>query len=715
VASLAHSLRQPGLPSSWLWDFLKGELTPYPGRARTVTRMVIAATLVMIVCMTFRVPYGFQGAIYALLISRETPRATLQSAGTIFIVSGLGAAYLLAAAWFVISVPLFHFLWNIGSFFLGFYALSVIANYGAASTFIIMISVGVPLWDRQVSAETNVEDTLWLLLASSIGVIVTAAVELAFARMGPGDDIVLPVAERLTAVQSLLACYAEGCPIQQSMEETVVRLEMRGTSALRRALRRSGYSARYRTQMGGVVSLVGGLVDTAATLTQLSFEPSAGSQTAFRNLAATVASIRTDLLNRQIPGSIQFHTDREPSGGVPLLREMENTVALITHAFAGSRSTEECLASSDDMPHSFVAPDAFVNPEHFKFALKGGLAASLCYIIYQSIAWPGISTAVTTCLLTGLSTIGASRQKQVLRLAGALVGGFVIGMGSQIFILPHLDSIGGFTLLFVLVTALASWFMTSSPRLSYFGLQVALAFYLINLQEFAMQTSLSVARDRVVGVLLGLSMMWLVFDQLWGAPAGVEMRRAFISTLRLLAQLAREPVSRDIRVAIERGYALRETINAQFDKVKSLADGVLFEFGRSRQQDLALRDHIRRWQPQLRTLFLMRIASLKYRLQLPGFELPEAVRLSQQEYDDRSAGMLEDMADRIEGGERRVESVSGSSFEHLQQTTKACCAQEPREAAQVRFQSFLALVREIDRLTTSLDEEIATEDIGQSR
>lgn len=49
---------------------------------------------------------------------------------------------------------------------------------------------------------------------------------------------------------------------------------------------------------------------------------------------------------------------------------------------------------------------------------------------------------------------------------------------------------------------------------SYFGLQIAVAFYLVNLQEFAFQTSLSVARDRVVGILLGLLVMWLVFDQL---------------------------------------------------------------------------------------------------------------------------------------------------------------------------------------------------------
>jgi hypothetical protein len=42
-------------------------------------------------------------------------------------------------------------------------------------------------------------------------------------------------------------------------------------------------------------------------------------------------------------------------------------------------------------------------------------------------------------------------------------------------------------------------------------LQVALAFYLINLQNFGMETALSIARDRIVGILLGL-FMWLVFD-----------------------------------------------------------------------------------------------------------------------------------------------------------------------------------------------------------
>jgi multidrug resistance protein MdtO len=362
--------------------------------------------------------------------------------------------------------------------------------------------------------------------------------------MRPGDNVVLPIAERLAAVESLLARYADGRTVDHAIDKTVIRLGMLGTSTLRRVLRRSDYSPNYRAQMSGVVALVGSLVDIAATLTQLRFDPSGTDQRQLRNLTATLASIRTDLMNRRIPGSIQFNTGDEPSHGVPLLREIQIKVTLILQVFVGSRSMDEYLPPSDDIPRSkLLVPDALTNPEHLAFALKGCFAASLCYIIYNLIAWPGISTAVTACLLTGLSTIGASRQKQILLFAGALVGGPLIGMGSQIFILPNLESIAGFTVLFMLVTALASWFMTSSPRLSYFGLQVAFAFFLINLREFAMQTSLSVARDRVVGVLLGLFMMWLVFDQLWGSRAAVAMKRTFISNLRLLAQLAREPLS----------------------------------------------------------------------------------------------------------------------------------------------------------------------------
>ena len=76
MASIARSLPAANNPLAWLWQWLRDELTPYPGRLALVARMVISATLVMIIGMTFRIPYTWQGAVYALLVSRENPRAT---------------------------------------------------------------------------------------------------------------------------------------------------------------------------------------------------------------------------------------------------------------------------------------------------------------------------------------------------------------------------------------------------------------------------------------------------------------------------------------------------------------------------------------------------------------------------------------------------------------------------------------------------------------
>jgi multidrug resistance protein MdtO len=669
--------------------------------------MVIAATLVMMICMVFRIPYAFQGAIYALIVSRESSQATLKSAASILSLTGFGAAYLLASAWFVISIPTLHLLWVIVSFFLGFYVISTLNNFGASSTFAIMICVGVPLWDRHLSAETNVEDTLWLCLASAIGVVVTMAIEILFSRIKPGEDIVSGIAERLAAVQHVLVCFAENCSVDRLIQANVVRLAMVGTSMLRRVLQRSVYAPNYAEQMGAVIALTGTLVDLAANLrspTHLSGD----DREQIRLLAENVGSFRSALLAAGAPHWNAVHvTQGNVPRAIPFVAEMEKTVQLMKEALTGAQplSVFAPQPSSGDPPPTFFVRDALTNVAHIQFALKGCLTAGLCYIIYNGVDWPGISTAVTTCFLTALSTVGSSRQKQVLRISGALVGGFLIGMGSQIFILPYLDSIAGFTILFVIVSAFASWFMTSSARLSYFGVQIAVAFYLIHLNSFAIEPSLSIARDRVVGILLGLIMMWLVFNQLWGASAVSDMKRAFLSAVRLLAEFAREPISRDYNVAAERSYSLREAINNNFDGVRASADGVLFEFGPSRQQDLALRRRFRQWQPQLRLLFITEIALWKYRARLPGFEIPHSVGAAQRAFDDELARALEAIADRIEGRPSQV-GLFEESLARLERAVSTYEGSEPQPATANRFQAFLSLHRRIESLTSSLQKEI---------
>jgi multidrug resistance protein MdtO len=171
-----------------------------------------------------------------------------------------------------------------------------------------------------------------------------------------------------------------------------------------------------------------------------------------------------------------------------------------------------------------------------------------------------------------------------------------------------------------------------------------------------------------------------------------------------LAQLTREPSSSDIQVAIKRNHFLSEKLNSQFDNVRSLADGVLFEFGPTRQQALALRERIRRWQPQLRTLFLMRRASLRYRLGLPGYELPEAGRLALREYNERSARALDEMADRMESREHQPTPEPEVAGQFVEQVLAACGC-EPG-ALRPDMRSFVILLRRIDGVTHSLAEEV---------
>jgi multidrug resistance protein MdtO len=201
-------------------------------------------------------------------------------------------------------------------------------------------------------------------------------------------------------------------------------------------------------------------------------------------------------------------------------------------------------------------------------------------------------------------------------------------------------------------------------------------------------------------------MMWLVFDQLWSAPAVSQMRKTFTAMLRLLAQFSKEPLSRDLRVATDRSYFIRETINKNFEQTRTLADGVLFEFGASREQDLLWRNRIVRWQPRVRILFLTRIALWKYRAQLPGFELPEAIRAAQQGFDYVLAGKLDEIANRMDSKLRFEDEITQNLLEGLERTIHAHSSAETNPFLAARLQALLGLCRTAETLTISLQEEL---------
>ena len=93
----------------WFLQFLKTELAPYPGRAWVVGRITIAATITMVLVMTFRIPYGFLGAIFTLFLSREDPTATLRAGIRITVIYVIATAYAVVGVMTMIGSPVTHF------------------------------------------------------------------------------------------------------------------------------------------------------------------------------------------------------------------------------------------------------------------------------------------------------------------------------------------------------------------------------------------------------------------------------------------------------------------------------------------------------------------------------------------------------------------------------------------------------------------------------
>src|SRR4029434_2042847 len=192
-------------------------------------------------------------------------------------------------------------------------------------------------------------------------------------------------------------------------------------------------------------------------------------------------------------------------------------------------------------------PDAFDNPEHVHFAIKGTLAAFICYMLFVGFDYPGIYTSVVTCFVVSVSTIGASNQKGTLRFGGAAVGG-LMGLIALVYLFPNVETIGGFWLVFGAGTAVAAWVNFGTPRISYGGYQTGLAFWKATLQDFGPALSATVARDRVIGIFFGLIVFGAVEHLLWPVRAQDVLRARLGEMLHLLAALARAATTRGKRL-----------------------------------------------------------------------------------------------------------------------------------------------------------------------
>jgi len=625
-----------GRANSWLWfrEFVRWEIAPYPGRINTVTRMTITVTLVMLIVETFHIPNAFLAGYYAILLARENLDATWRGA-RMLVFGFVGASlYTLLGMILFRGYPITHFFWVIGSLYLVFFVMRTATNYGAAVGFGVLIGVALPVWDSSWPTELQVEGTLWPVLIIAIGTGVTVGMEALYRIFDRSDPLIASVDDMLLAVEQVAESVAAHLAPSESILSRIHQYHMVGTGRLRVTLQRQGPDPTKRARRSALISLTGRLIGLTADLVRTPPRPSDDDAIRLRALSKQIGAIRTELRESGIIPESLLVSEGQPSSSLPALQEMEQTVALIPEVFQRS----EIVDASQNAPgrsgwRALFLPDTFQNPEYSRFAIAGCLAASVCYILYNALDWPGINTSVLTCIVTALSTIGTSLQQQFLRLGGFVVGAVILGLSAQILILPGLDSVFGFALFFAAATAIAAWFTTSSPRLSYFGLQIALSFYFVNLQDFHIVTDLTIARDKVMGVLLGILAMGFIFDRFGAKSDAEQLQKLLVRNVRLLAQLVACPVGPDRATAVLQVRRLRSQINENFASLESQMDAARFEFEfrRRRADEVVECSRIQRVQPGLRSIFLLELSLLAHR----GLResAPELTRDQNQELD----------------------------------------------------------------------------------
>ena len=357
VSAFAATNTHPAL-ATWLPIFLREELRPYPGRALLALRYTLAATITMLLIVTFRLPGAAVGGFYSLLVPRDTLITTLRGGLSLILAFGAGLGFLLLGAILFVDYPLTHFLWVVGSFFIAFYGLSVLSNYGAASAFAVVIVLSIPLWDQSLPQDVLVAGNLFTALSVAVAILSTIAVEFVFSLFRSTDDLVDGLDERLEVVQQLLQLLASQGD-HNALTSKLDQLVIAGVSRLRQLLIASNLSQEEKDGFSAVISLVNQLVDLLSAFehhTTLTADDAPRVQA----MAEQVVLLRQRLRDK----STTPLTPLQPQPEGPLLLDtLERTVNLLGAAVGAEPGLPLALDYVMPATPTMFKADLFSNPD----------------------------------------------------------------------------------------------------------------------------------------------------------------------------------------------------------------------------------------------------------------------------------------------------------------------------------------------------------------
>ena len=584
------------LPSAGQWfRWILEDLQPTPGRLASSLRIVLAVVFGLILLLVLQVPFVSLPVYLIFVVGRESPAVSLRS--TLF---PLGLACVAVAVELVVVIgtdndPMIRLL----SVAIITFVAGVLAQASSfaplAPTLGFLYCLVIALWENQTQADTIVKTSLYLIAAEGLTLGSAVLVEYLFASRSAVDRLQVQFAIRHRALETMFRNYARSASQDELFAAylPVARLALAGQRGMQdlyhvivqRNLDPKGLPIGMRVR----ITLLADLVDVSAAFGAAHLS---ADDPQLRERCAWIADRCREL-------GESFESPRNYLGmaksGISALRHVEDTLEAITAMPTRSADSEDDKLSvlpARKIP--FLVPGALNAKSTFTFGLKISFCATLCYILYNALDYPEISTAVTTVLVSGLTTTGAMKQKLAHRLAGAIFGGVLLGLGSIVSLFPHMDSITALCGLIAVVTFIAAW-SAAGRRFGYVGLQIAFSFFAVTLATSSAPTELAPARDRLVGIGLALVIMWFVFDQVWPVRTITMMRQALASVLRGEAQLLSvsrtEAQSPSFASTID---GLRHHVSTKITEIRNLHEAVLYEFGVGREPHKAVGEIILR-------------------------------------------------------------------------------------------------------------------------
>ncbi|WP_420236108.1 FUSC family protein [Telmatobacter bradus] len=568
-----------------LLDMFSQELASTHGRMAGSLRTTLAATIATLLLLILHIPGMMYGVFLIFLVSYETPYLTFKRGLVAISLQCFGAASALCLISVTGDSPLAKVFGIAVCAFIAAFVRSTAVRYIQPLDFAIFAIATFYYFDLGMRVNQAVEMSLWPVAGGVLSVGCKVAIEYIFTRRNPYYDLHREIDARFLALEKIFLLYASNCDTEDLQRQTIqVRnYAFMGQGKMQLLLQEidERHKADFtREIVPASIPVLARVLDLMAAYA-VHHPPGELSIAAREKMNSFGRAIKLMREAEWKQARQQFDSSNTlPSGE---LVQLENALrTLISFCAAGRNSTEDASDSAERLGlrnQRWLVPDCFSNPEYTLYAFKVSLCATLCNVIYNALAWPGIATAVTTVLVAGLSTSGATNQKLIFRLLGSTLGGVICGLGCIIFVFPYADSALPFLLSIALVTFIAAW-VSRSPHFGYIGLQIAFSFYLTVLTDFSAPTQMSPARDRMMGILLAIIVMLLVFRFEKGVD---KMQQTFARLLRLQADYLQDSVS-DLQ-DLERQRKAMEFKDQMGHLVKSargFSELILFEFSSDR-------------------------------------------------------------------------------------------------------------------------------------